>query len=253
VLVAASAIQTPVILRASGLGAPVLGRHLQAHPGAGVVGVFDSAVNLWFGATQAYETMHFWDDGMKLETVGMPLDLAASRLPGVGEALVRDLAAFGHLAIWGVEVRAKTEGRVRRGPLGGARIHYSLGEADVRALKRGVVRLAELMFAAGAREVLPGIHGLPDRISTMDGIKKIFDLPDSPRILHFIAAHLFGTARMGKDPRASVVGPELEAHELPGLYVMDSSVFPSNIGVNPQHSICAVSWLAAERLAGRLR
>jgi choline dehydrogenase-like flavoprotein len=58
---------------------------------------------------------------------------------------------------------------------------------------------------------------------------------------------------MGPDPRSSVVGPTLEAHELPGLYVFDSSVFPGNIGVNPQHSIAAVSWLAAERLAARLR
>jgi len=48
-----------------------------------------------------------------------------------------------------------------------------------------------------------------------------------------------------------VVGRELEVHELPGLYVFDSSVFPSNIGVSPQHTICAVSWLAAERLAAR--
>ena len=57
---------------------------------------------------------------------------------------------------------------------------------------------------------------------------------------------------MGRDPRGSVVGPELEAHELPGLYVFDSSVFPTNIGVNPQHTISAVSWLAAERLAARI-
>jgi choline dehydrogenase-like flavoprotein len=41
------------------------------------------------------------------------------------------------------------------------------------------------------------------------------------------------------------------AHDLPGLYVTDSSVFPTNLGVNPQHSICAVSWLAAERIAER--
>ena len=62
-------------------------------------------------------------------------------------------------------------------------------------------------------------------------------------------AHLFGTAKMGPTARTGVVGPMLEAHELPGLYVVDSSVFPTNMGVNPQHTICAFSWLASERIA----
>ena len=35
----------------------------------------------------------------------------------------------------------------------------------------------------------------------------------------------------------------------PGLWVADSSRFPSNIGVNPQHSICAMAWTTAERIA----
>jgi choline dehydrogenase-like flavoprotein len=251
VVVAASAIQTPIFLQANGLGGPHVGRHLQAHPGISVVGVFDRPVDPWFGATQGYETMHFWNDRMKLETVGMPLELAAARMPEMGAALMRSMADFGHAAIWGVELRARAEGRVRRGLLGGTSISYDLTDDDVRTMKVGIKRLTELMFAAGAREVLPGVHGLPDRIHAPEEIEPIFALPDDPRLVHFIAAHLFGTARIGPDARSGVVGPELEVHDLPGLHVFDSSVFPSNIGVNPQHTISAVSWLAAERLAAR--
>jgi choline dehydrogenase-like flavoprotein len=255
VIVAASAVQTPLLLAASGIGraSGLVGRRFQAHPGTAVVGVFDRAVDMWFGATQAYECMHYWDEGMKFETVSMPLELASSRLPGMGAPLVRELAAFGHMALWGVSIRARAHGRVKRGPFGGAAISYDLTDDDVRKLKLGVKRLVQMMFAAGAREVLPGVYGLPDRISKVDEIEPIFDLPDDPRILHFIASHLFGTACMGKDPRAAVVGPELESHEMPGLYVLDSSVFPTNIGVNPQHTISAVAWLGAERIAERAR
>jgi choline dehydrogenase-like flavoprotein len=250
VVVAASAIQTPIFLRANGIGGHV-GRHLQAHPGTAVVGLFDRPVQMWFGATQGYESMHFWNERMKFETVAMPLELVAARLPELGPPLMRGLGAFGNLAVWGVEVRARAEGRVRRGPLGGTSILYDLTDEDVRTMKLGIKRLVQLMFAAGAREVMPGVHGLPDRIRSPDEIEPIFALPDDPRLIHFIAAHLFGTARLGADARGGVVGPELEVHDLPGLYVFDSSVFPSNIGVNPQHTICAVSWLAAERLAAR--
>jgi choline dehydrogenase-like flavoprotein len=254
VVVAASAIQTPLFLMANGVGRRgVVGRGLQTHPGLAIAGVFDRPVEIWFGATQGYESMHFWDEGMKLETVGMPLEMLAARLPEMGTALMREMLAFGQVAIWGVELRARARGRVRRGLLGGASISYDLTDQDVRLLKLAIKRLTQMMFAAGAREVLPGVHGLPDRIRSADQIEAIFDLPDDPRLMHFIAAHLFGTARMGPDPRSSVVGPTLEAHDLPGLYVLDSSVFPGNIGVNPQQSIMAVSWLAAERLAGRIR
>jgi choline dehydrogenase-like flavoprotein len=83
----------------------------------------------------------------------------------------------------------------------------------------------------------------------MDEVTKLSDLPDDPRRFHCIAAHLFGTAVLGRDGAQSVVGGDCQAHDLPGLYVTDSSVFPTNMGVNPQHSISAVSWLVAERIA----
>jgi choline dehydrogenase-like flavoprotein len=254
VVVAASAIQTPLFLLANGIGraSGLVGRRLQTHPGTAVIGHFDRPVDMWFGATQGYESLQFWDEGMKFETVGMPLELTAARLPEVGPALMHALASFGHLAVWGVEVRARAHGRVRRAPGGRAAIAYDLTDHDVRTMKLGIVRLVQMMFAAGAREVLPGVHGLPDRIRSVDEIEPLLALPDDPRLVHFIAAHLFGTARMGRDAASSVVGPTLEAHDCPRLYVFDSSVFPSNIGVNPQHTIAAVSWLAAERLAGTI-
>ena len=60
--------------------------------------------------------------------------------------------------------------------------------------------------------------------------------------------HLFGTARMGSDPATSVVGLDFQHHDVAGLYVADSSVFPSNTGVNPQIPIMALAQLCAEGL-----
>ncbi len=251
VVLAASAIQSPLFLIDNKIGrkSSMVGRRLQTHPGTGVVGVFDEPVEMWFGATQGYESTHFWNERMKFETVSMPLEFGAARLPGVGADLMKHLSSYGNLAIWGVQIRARSHGRVRRGRLTPKVIEFDLQDEDVRDLKLGVKRLIEMMFAAGAREVLPGVHGLPERIRSMDEAAALPDLPDDPRRFHCIAAHLFGTAVLGSDPAASVVGPDCQAHDLPGLYVTDSSVFPTNMGVNPQHSICAVSWLVAERIA----
>lgn len=250
VLLAASAIQTPLFLAQNGVGrgSGVLGKRLQAHPGTAVVGVFGEPVSMFRGATQGYESVHYWDERMKFETVAMPPELATARLPGLGPALMRELRQYGHLAVWGVQVRAEAMGSVRRGAFGGTHIEYDMTDADIRVLKLGVRRLTEMMFAAGARQVLPGVHGLPHAIASVDELQPMFDAADDPRLFHTIVAHLFGTALMGGSAFNSVVAPSFETHDLRGLYVVDSSVFPTNMGVNPQHSISALAWLAAERL-----
>jgi choline dehydrogenase-like flavoprotein len=106
-----------------------------------------------------------------------------------------------------------------------------------------------MLFEAGAREVWPGIYGVPSVLRSIDDVRFIENAPLEPRSYNFIATHLFGAARMGLDPRSSVVGADFQVHGARGLYVVDSSVFPTNLGVNPQHSIMAMSRLAATRLA----
>ena len=249
VLLAASAIQTPVLLQKSGVRGGLVGRRFQAHPGTSVMGVFEDEVNMFFGATQGYETTHFWDERMKFESVSVPAEIAATRLPGFGAPLQARLANVGHVAQWGVQVRAEAHGRVRPGLGGGSSVSYDLTPKDVARYRVGVRRLIEMMFAAGAKEVWPGVHGLPTTMTSPDQARALDALDDDPHRYHFIAAHLFGTAAMHRDPRAGVVRPDGRCHAVDGLYVIDSSLFPTNLGVNPQHTICAIAWKIAERIA----
>lgn len=252
VLVAASALQTPLLLEASGVGkkSKLVGKRLQLHPATAVVGIFDKPTKIWFGATQGWESSQFLEEEMKIETVALPPELAAVRLPALGPELVRQLADYGHLAQWGVEIRAESHGTVKKSLFGSApRYRWDPSDADVRIAKRGTSVICEMMFAAGAHTVLPGVYGLPDAVRSMDEVRAIDDLSDTPARFHFISSHHFGTAIMGHDPSSSVVGPNGESHELPGLYVVDGSIFPTTIGVNPQHTICALAWLIAERIA----
>jgi choline dehydrogenase-like flavoprotein len=250
VLVAASTIQTPNILRRSGLRARALGEHFQCHPGYGLGGVFDAPVEMSFGATQGAECTHLRKtERIKLETIAMAPELAAVRIPGIGRELMRNFGVFSNLAVWAVVVRAEAEGTVRPGWGGRDKVKLNLTAADVQRFRKGTAMLARMMFEAGAREVWPGIYGLPSVIRSIDEVRLIDEAPLDSRFWSFITTHLFGAARMGVDPRTSVVGPDFQTHEAKGLYVVDSSVFPTNLGVNPQHSIMGMSRLAATRIA----
>jgi choline dehydrogenase-like flavoprotein len=254
VLVAASTIQTPNLLRRSGLRSRALGEHFQCHPGFGLGGVFDRPVEMSFGATQGAESTHLRKtERIKLETIAMPPELAAVRIPGIGQELMNRFGLFPNTAVWAVVVRAEAEGTIRPAWGGGDKVKLNLAPIDIERTRKGTAILARMMFEAGAREVWPGIYGLPSVITSVDQVRLIDEAPVDSRHWSFITSHLFGAARMGPDPRASVVGPDFQTHEVRGLYVIDSSVFPTNLGVNPQHSIMAMSRLAATRLAERAR
>jgi choline dehydrogenase-like flavoprotein len=252
VFVAASTVQTPNVLRRSGIRSRALGLHFQAHPGVGMGGVFDKPVSMHVGATQGAESIQLRrTDRLKFESIAMQPELAAVRIPGIGAELMRRFDDFSNLAVWAMLVRSEAEGTVTSGWGGNDRVRFSLTASDMEHVRKGMSMLARMMFEAGAREVWPGIFGLPAVLRSIDEVRLVEEGPLDARAYSFIATHLFGAARMGPDPRSSVVGPDFQAHEARGLYVVDSSVFPTNLGVNPQHSIMAMSRLAATRVAER--
>ena len=67
-----------------------------------------------------------------------------------------------------------------------------------------------------------------------------------------LGAALFIGLAMGKNPLKSVVSVDLEAHDIPGLYVVDGSVIPTSPAVNPQMTIMALATRAADELAKKL-
>ena len=106
-----------------------------------------------------------------------------------------------------------------------------------------------MMLAAGADYVTPGVHGWLQQVSDRKQMARIeHEAPMNPRAYNMAATHMFGTCRMGADPRTNVVRPDFRHHTVERLFVADSSVFPTNTGVNPQTSIIALARLCAKRI-----
>ena len=251
VVLAASAIQTPRLLQRSGLGGDHVGTGFACHPGAGVLGRFPDPVNCWTGATQGHEVTGWRHEGIKLEVLGLDRGVLTSRLPGLGTDWAAYAAQASHYASLGVAIKAAARGRVGPGWLGGTRVRFDLLPQDQLTLLKGITRAAEVLFAAGAQAVLPGVPGLPDALHRVDALHAL--LRDPPRRLprpSTVATHLFGTCRAASHPDHGVVRPDLRHWQVDGLWVADSSVFPGNTGVNPQLSIMGVAAICAAS-AGR--
>jgi choline dehydrogenase-like flavoprotein len=113
--------------------------------------------------------------------------------------------------------------------------------------RQGTYLVAKMHFAAGARAVIPGIHGAPYKIGP-DEVEALREAPLDPRRYVAILSHLFGGCVMGADPTRSVCDERGRVHGFEGLYVADASVIPSNLGVNPQHTIMALARHFAHRM-----
>jgi choline dehydrogenase-like flavoprotein len=248
VIVAASAVQTPGILRRSGIRLAAVGKHFQAHPGTSLVARFNRPVSMNKGATQGLNSTQFIEqERFKIESLALPPELFALRLPSIGPTFMKNFMDYQHMLNWALVVRGEARGQIRS-VFGQEKVQYTPTPKDVHSMRTGLRLLSEMMFAAGATEVYPYVHGMPT-LKSADDLKHWDRASLNPKNYGMMMSHLFGSARIGPDERSSVVGLDFQVHGTRGLYVLDSSIFPTNLGVNPQHTIMAVARLGATRIA----
>jgi choline dehydrogenase-like flavoprotein len=110
-----------------------------------------------------------------------------------------------------------------------ARITHTAHPNDFAQSEWQVKKNMEILGEAGASKVIP-VH-----------MQKISGN----------CCHEMGTARMGTDPRKSVLDTWCRSHDVPNLYVMDGSFFPTATGTNPTLTIMANAWRCSEYIANR--
>jgi choline dehydrogenase-like flavoprotein len=65
--------------------------------------------------------------------------------------------------------------------------------------------------------------------------------------------HELGTARMGTDPKTSVLSPFQQSHDVKNLFVVDGSSHVSASCQNPTWTIMALAWRSCDYLADQMR
>ena len=254
VILAGGAVPTPLFLLRQGLctTSGQVGRNLTLHPSGGMSALFDFELRGFEKIPQGYGCDEFLDDGILLSAAQPDFNLAPVMFPFGGDRLMEVMSQLTHIASFGILIADEQKGRVLLDAAGMSVTRYDLTRGDVERYKRGIVRMSKICFAAGAKKVWPGVFGTetidsPEALRRFERHTKL-----SATDLLLTSYHPLGTVKMGRDPRTSVVDLSHEAHDLPGLFVVDGSVVSGPLGVNPQLTIMAVATRAAGRIAERL-
>jgi len=255
------AINSPALFLRSGIDDGPVGMRTFLHPVIGSGAIYDDDIHPYRGAPQSAASHHFahreGEVGFFLEAVPWYPSLSSGASPTFGAAhlastkRVKNTATHVAICIDGFHDDVQG-GRVTLRPSGMPLLDYPIPQRLWNALRFGQKKLAELQLASGAKEVF-SLHDPPIQITTKGDIDHLIDeAPYEVGRLPVFTAHQMGGLAMGDDPARSVVRSEdLRHHRIENLYVIDGSVFPTSLGVNPQESIYGLARLMATRLAAR--
>jgi len=111
------------------------------------------------------------------------------------------------------------------------KIHCAWDENE-RALRKDMSSsAAEMLAAAGARDIEPFIHDYPPGFSI----------------------HEMGTARMGRNPKTSVLNSFNQAHDVKNLFITDGGAMTSSSCVNPSLTYMALTARACDYAVEQLK
>jgi choline dehydrogenase-like flavoprotein len=106
------------------------------------------------------------------------------------------------------------------------------GENEKKMIRDMAVSASEMLEAAGAKNIKP--FTLENRIPGY-------------------SIHEMGTARMGADPKSSVLNQFQQSHDVKNLFVMDAAGFPSGACQNPTLTIMAMAVRSTDHLLDELK
>jgi choline dehydrogenase-like flavoprotein len=269
VILSTGSIATPLLLKRSGLTNPHIGRHLHLHPVSVLAAIWDEEVRPWEGpiltaVVNEFENLSGDGYGAKLEATTMLPSLFLPVFPWRSGAHAKEFCAKMKRATGYISLaRDRYGGTVVPDPNNPARaqITYEPAASDRQNVLHGLLRLAELLYVAGAREIHstlpalePFIRPSPSASSktTLHPIAapSLNDPPFQSWLAQleatggpgrFASAHQMGSCRMGTSEGDGAVDEAGRVWGCEGLWVADGSVFPSASGVNPMITVMGIA------------
>lgn len=263
VVVSGGAINSPALLLRSqvGPGLPI-GHRTFLHPVVPVIAEYPQEIHPWYGAPQTSHSHEFIDRGpgkigFFLEAAPIHPMLAGTAFKLHGTAQWRFMERLRHVSgMLAIHVDGllpdDVGGVVGVDAHGRPSVDYPVRAPLVEAMTVAHRELSRLHFAAGAKLVCTG-HSEP-LMMTSEAEMSGLDVARYGALEHSIfTAHQMGGCTMGVDAETSVVDMDHRVHGYDNLFVVDGSVLPTALGVNPSETIYGLSHRATAGVAAAVR
>lgn len=267
VIVAGGNLGSSVLLKKSGIPGEMIGRGFVMHPFMLVLGLFDELIDNHIGTqSSVYVGDYLTTDhrnpqpDFMLESASARPEIGAMLMPGCPAQVLSLISRYRHIGGFGVLLidEVNPDNRVDVLPDGTPDIHYHLSETDIERFRFGVLEAVRIMFRGGARKVIiPSFEPLCGNALEDDGFNIMEDMEAAEAMisrLHFtpnetplFAAHMMGGLKMHSSRHKGCIDQDYQVYGVEGLYVVDSSVYPSSVGANPMQTIYATAKIFAER------
>lgn len=258
----AGAINGPALLLRSDLNRNGrVGLRTYLHPVVALPAYYAEPIEGFYGAPQSISSHEFIERasgqmGFFMEAAPLQPVLAVGGSMLVGPAqheMMRKLPHMGVLIALAVDgfLPGDEGGSVSLRGDGRVRIDYPVGEAMQECFRAAHIAMARIELAAGA-EVVQSTHNTAIKVRKEAEIEALSDASYGAQEHPIFTAHQMGGCAMGSDPVTSVVNPEFRHHDVPNLFVVDGSVFPTSLGVNPSETIYALASYASGLIAKEL-
>jgi choline dehydrogenase-like flavoprotein len=260
VIVSAGAIEGPALLQRSSLGNDWVGKNLKVHPTSTVFAKFKEEIKMYSGPPQSVviKDGHNQDGtgyGYWLEVAPYRPTLAASLVPFYGKNQFSVLKDYPNYYAGIALVRDGSDGETNASvtwSFGKRKVYFELTPGDGKNLLKGIKALAEVSVAAGATELIFPFPRFTEPMKVEAGMNFGWVLNErfDPGYLAIGSAHPHGSIQAADSPKMGAVAPNLELYGHDNIFVMDASVYPTGLSVNPQITTMSVSLKAARQLAG---
>lgn len=248
-VLSAGAVGTPAILLRSEIPDPnkLIGKRSFFHPVTASAGFYPDGVDGFYGAPQSIYSDHFLynrgtEMGYKLEVAPIHPVLLSNAILKHGQdhfnfiKELPNLSAVISLCRDGFHEQSKG-GEIHLRSDGSPEIRYEFTDYFKKTLRHSLMTNTEIQFAAGATKVYP-VHKFAKKYETFKEAKAFINSASmEPRTMSVLSAHAMGGAGMGNNENTSVTDLKGKVRRTENLYVLDGSLFPTSLGVNPMMSI----------------
>lgn len=236
-VMAGGAVQTPHLLRRSGISS-LAGRSLQFHMNLKVVARFKDKINAEQGTMFTVQMQEFDREGLLIMASNIKRHYIAMTLSQYGNDVINSvLDHYDNLGIFTAMVRPKSIAHITSCLGDQPLVTYRFDPDDLSMIKLALSRTANLLFQAGAIELYLPIAGIGGVKSLNELERKLNGI--TPDALEIVTVHIMSSCAMGPEPATSVVNPDGNLWNMENILVTDASILPSSIGKNPQGSIMA--------------